>query len=308
MSPKSNAIALPYLHKALAGENVLFEVELKDKVYAVNAVYLQRDNQVGTNILIVLYNITERKKAEKEVVDALKKQKELNELKSKFVSIASHEFRTPLSAILSSTFLISKYSELKESEKAQKHIDRITKSVHSLTDILNDFLSLGRIENEKVNNIVTEFDIIEFCSELVDDFQQSVKKDQHIVYHHEGAQKIIKLDRKHLQNVLGNLLSNASKYSSEGKTIRLSSSTQKGHLKFTVKDEGIGIPKEDQPNLFQTFFRANNASNIQGTGMGLHIVKKFLEVMGGTIEFSSSLNEGSSFTIDFLTGPEGHAI
>jgi len=300
LSEKSNADALPFLTKALAGESVTFEAEMKGRIYAINAVPLfASEEKTAEQILVVLYNITRRKKAEEEVIEALEQQKELNELKSKFVSIASHEFRTPLSAILSSTFLIAKYSQLHEEEKAQKHIERIEASVRSLTDILNDFLSLGRIEDGKVENHVSEFDVVEFCEAIADEMQPSIKKGQTIIYSHEGEKIIFFLDKQHLKNILTNLLTNAAKYSAEGKTIWLTSAFTNGQMQFTVKDEGIGIPDEDQPNLFQTFFRANNAANIQGTGMGLHIVKRFLDIMGGTIRFASKENKGSEFTIQF---------
>ncbi len=299
LSEKSNAAAAPFLKKALDGESVMFEAEMKGQIYSISAVPLPGSDKKETQLLVVLYNITQRKKAEEHVREALAQQMELNELKSKFVSIASHEFRTPLSTILSSTFLISKYSQSHDQGKAQKHIDRIETSVRTLTDILNDFLSLGRIEDGKVENMVSEFNVVEFCDTLTDEVQPTLKKGQAIIYHHEGMNHIFSLDRQHLRNVLVNLLSNASKYSPEGKTIWLTSVYTNGHMEFIIKDEGIGIPVSDQPRLFQTFFRANNAVNIQGTGMGLHIVKRFLDIMGGRIQFTSEENKGSTFSIQF---------
>ncbi|HEY8661342.1 MAG TPA: PAS domain S-box protein [Hanamia sp.] len=299
LSEKSNAEAAPYLTRALSGENVIFEAEMRGKTYTVNAVPLRTGNNGEVQILVVMNNITNRKKAEEEVWEALTKQKELNELKSKFVSIASHEFRTPLSTILSSVFLISKYSQAHDENKAQKHIDRITTSVNVLTDILNDFLSLGKIEEGKVQNNITDFNVVDFCKTLIDEIQLTIGKGQTIIYHHEGVSKNISLDKTHLRNVLINLLSNAAKYSPEVSKVWLTSTRKEGQIQFTVKDKGMGIPHKDQPHLFETFFRANNAVNIQGTGMGLHIVKRFLDIMGGTIHFSSNLNKGSSFTVQF---------
>jgi len=277
----------------------MFEAEMKGQIYSISAVPLPGSDLKEKQILVVLYNITQRKKAEEHIREALAQQMELNEMKSKFVSIASHEFRTPLSTILSSTFLISKYSQARDLEKAQKHIDRIEAAVRTLTDILNDFLSLGRIEDGKLENRVSEFNVVEFCDTLTDEVQPSLKKEQAIIYHHEGVNPVFSLDRQHLRNVLVNLLSNASKYSSEGKTIWLTSAFANGQMQFTIKDEGIGIPVSDQPRLFQSFFRANNAVDIQGTGMGLHIVKRFLDIMGGSIQFTSEENKGSTFIIHF---------
>jgi signal transduction histidine kinase len=134
---------------------------------------------------------------------------------------------------------------------------------------------------------------------VVDEMIPTIKKGQTIFYAHKGQTNIFCLDKQHLKNVLTNLLSNACKYSAEGKNIWLTSAKKNGQMQFTVKDEGIGIPEEDQPNLFQTFFRANNAGNIQGTGMGLHIVKRFLDIMGGNVHVKSKLNEGAEFVIQF---------
>ena len=300
LSEKSNSAVLPFLEKTFQGQNMLFEETLNGNTYSINAVPLFLNENEVEQILVVLHNITKRKKAEEQVWQALSKQKELNELKSKFVSLASHEFRTPLSGILSSAYLVSKYSSLHEGEKIQKHIGKITDSVISLTDILNDFLSIGKIEEGKLINNAVAFNIVEFCEKLSEELQLTLKKGQKIVYKHKGDQKIVSQDKQHLKHVITNLISNASKYSDEGKRIWLTSECSNSEIRFTIKDEGIGIPEEDQPNLYQTFFRANNATHIQGTGLGLHIVKRYLDLMGGTIQFSSILNKGTSFVLRFL--------
>ncbi|MBZ5856558.1 chemotaxis protein CheB [Flavihumibacter profundi] len=299
LSRKLNRHSETFFRRALEGQNVVFEETLQGSDYLINAVPLSYKESSPEQILVVLYNITKRKKAESELWQALTRQKELNDLKSKFVAIASHEFRTPLSGILSSAYLISKYSALNEDEKIQKHIEKITSSVHSLTDILNDFLSIGKIEDGKMKNHPEEFDIVEFCENLTDEIRLSAKHGQTIIYQQTGDTRKFLLDKQHLKHVLTNLLSNAIKYSGEGKNIWLSSNCAEGNLQFVVKDEGIGIPQEDQSHLFETFFRANNVSNLQGTGMGLHIVKKYLEIMGGSIQFSSKTDQGSTFTIQF---------
>jgi len=146
---------------------------------------------------------------------------------------------------------------------------------------------------------LVEFDVTDFCDSLKEELQLNLKKGQSIIYRHTGEKDSFLLDRQHLRNVLVNLLSNASKYSGEGAIIWLNSVIKNGQLEFSIRDEGIGIPASDQSRLFQTFFRANNAIHIQGTGMGLHIVKRFLDIMGGTIHFTSEENKGSTFVIQF---------
>ncbi|WP_207431536.1 hybrid sensor histidine kinase/response regulator [Sabulibacter ruber] len=236
--------------------------------------------------------------AQQEIEKALQKEKELNELKSRFVTTASHEFRTPLSTVLSSASIIARYKTTEEDQKRLKHVDRIKSAVQNLTVILNDFLSISRIEEGKVYNIPSTFNLVSFANEVVDEMQALVKDGQKIVYRHEGSE-MVELDKQLLKNILINLLSNASKYSAEGKTIHLSTHVTPETSIITVQDEGIGIPAQDQTHLFTPFFRAQNATNIQGTGLGLNIVKRYVEVMDGTLDFKSELNQGTTFTITF---------
>jgi signal transduction histidine kinase len=238
------------------------------------------------------------KKAQVNITKALQKEKELNELKSRFVTMASHEFRTPLSTILSSASLISKYQESSEQEKREKHIDRIKSAVSNLTNILDDFLSLSQLEEGKAQNKPVIFEVKEFAESISDEMKTLLKKDQSIIYKHSGEAGSVNLDKQLLKNVMINLISNAIKYSSEGKPISVNTELSKKQLTLKVKDEGIGIPKEDQAHLFSRFFRAQNATNVQGTGLGLNIVKKYVELLNGEIEFSSELNKGSVFTVN----------
>ena len=232
-----------------------------------------------------------------EVKDALKKEIELNELKSRFVTMASHEFRTPLSAILSSASLISKYNDPKDEEKRLKHINRIKSSVANLTTILNDFLSLSKLEEGKVLNNPVEFDVVEFSQEITEEMNPVIKEGQQIIYNHYGDYSKIILDKNIIKNICINLLSNAIKYSAENKKIEFVTSLYPDHIDILVKDQGIGIPEGDKQHLFSRFFRAHNAGNIQGTGLGLNIVKKYVDLLGGEICFISELNKGTSFTV-----------
>ena len=241
----------------------------------------------------IIHDISELK----EVRDALKKEMELNELKSRFVTMASHEFRTPLSAILSSASLISKYKESKDEDKRLKHINRIKSSVANLTGILNDFLSLSRLEEGKVLNDPEEFNMKELSLEIVEDMNVVLKEGQSISYQHYGDELNVVLDKNIIKNICINLLSNAIKYSAEEKKIEFVSSINNNQLDIVIKDQGIGIPDEDKQHLFGRFFRAHNAGNISGTGLGLNIVKKYTDLLEGEIAFISELNKGTTFTI-----------
>ncbi|HTB53588.1 MAG TPA: ATP-binding protein [Ferruginibacter sp.] len=233
-----------------------------------------------------------------ELTKALSKEKDLGDLKSRFVSMASHEFRTPLSTILSSVSLLAKYTQSDEQLKRDKHINRIKSSINNLVDILNEFLSLGKIEDGKSITHFTDFNLktllIEICSEL----KGNIKNGQHFEYTHIGDENV-NLDASLLRNIIINLLSNAIKFSPLNGAIIITSSTVSDII-ITVKDNGIGISKEDQKHLFELFFRGNNATNIEGTGLGLHIVAKYVELMNGHIDYTSELGKGTTFTIKFI--------
>ena len=237
--------------------------------------------------------------AQQEIKKALQREKELNELKSRFVTIASHEFRTPLSTVLSSASLIGKYKLSEEDEKRQKHVNRIKSAVSNLTTILNDFLSLSRIEEGKVYNVPTTFELAPFAANIVEEMQGYIKVGQQIHYRHQGAAEPVTLDKQLFRNILLNLLSNASKYSAEGKNIYLDTEITAEKVIIQVRDEGIGIPEADQAHLFTLFFRAQNAANYEGTGLGLNIVKRYVDLMNGSLHYQSALDAGTTFTIQF---------
>ena len=228
--------------------------------------------------------------------DALAKEKDLNELKSRFVSMASHEFRTPLSTVLSSAYLTLKYDTTEEQPKRDKHIKRIVSSVNLLTDILNDFLSLGKIEEGKIQIRNSEFDIKEHIENVISEMQSTLKKGQSIIYHHTGPLKI-KSDPSLMSHIVMNLFSNAIKFSPAEEPINVATVQEEGELIFSIKDKGLGISKEDQQHLFGRFFRGHNVANIQGTGLGLHIVQKYAELLNGTIECISDIGAGTEFIV-----------
>ncbi len=246
----------------------------------------------------VIERTKELQYAKDELTKALSKEKDLGDLKSRFVSMASHEFRTPLSTILSSASLLAKYSLTEEQDKRDKHIQRIKSSVNNLTNILNEFLSIGKIEDGAiaVNNI--EFNAKRLLISICNEMHGLLKSGQKMNYKHTGNSSII-LDPSLLKNVLFNILSNAIKFSGENSTVYFNGNVNKNDFEITVRDEGIGMSEQDQKHLFERFFRGSNAINIQGTGLGLHIVDKYMEMMNGKIAISSELEKGTVITLTF---------
>lgn len=238
---------------------------------------------------------TALRNSEQELRRAYEKEKELSELKSRFVSMASHEFRTPLSTILSSADLIEAYTREEQQEKRARHTGRIKSSVSNLTGILNDFLSLSKLEEGKVGIQPAPFMLFPFLETTTDELSGLLKPGQHILKHLPEHDVEIFSDPKVLKNILFNLLSNAIKYSDAGSPIDCMVEQDGDKLRISVKDHGIGIPKEEQQHVFTRFFRAHNAENIQGTGLGLNIVKRYVELLGGSINFESELSKGTTF-------------
>jgi signal transduction histidine kinase len=237
------------------------------------------------------------KRAEAETLKALGKERELNVMKTKFVTTASHEFRTPLSTILSSASLLAKYNNPADGEKRSKHIDRIKSAVHNLNSILNDFLSIGQLEEGKTAYNPVLLDVVQLSEEVAEEMSTLTKEGQHILYTHTGERKELHVDKQVLKNILINLLSNAVKYSGPGQKIEFNTAFTDKEYIITIKDEGIGIPEADKPHLFSQFYRAHNVTNIQGTGLGLIIVKKYVELVQGSIDYTSKEHKGSTFIV-----------
>lgn len=255
------------------------------------------ETKVEQRTLILREALQELEKSQRELHEALSKEKELNEIKSRFVSMASHEFRTPLSTVLSSAALISKYTQSDDQEKREKHIKRIKDSVKHLNDLLGDFLSLGKLEEGRIKADVAAFNVKEFMEEVVDEMRSILKSGQVIHATHEG-EDIFVSDKRLLKNILINLMSNAVKFSDEGAGIWLSLNNRGERIELSVKDEGVGISEEDQQHLFSSFFRGKNVLNIEGTGLGLHIVKRYVELLSGTIMLTSQLGKGTTISIN----------
>lgn len=243
--------------------------------------------------------VSELEKAKADVSSSLEKEKELNQLKSRFVSMASHEFRTPLSSVQLSASLIDKYIERPDYQAVLKHTARIKGSVQLLNNILNDFLSLEKLEAGVVHVNKTTVNLVQIAEEIAEEMQLICKKDQHIVYQHTGLKGDFFLDPHLLKNSIINLISNAVKYSGENTYIEFLTEIDGDTCTITVKDNGIGIPYEDQKNLFEPFFRAHNTGNIPGTGLGLNIVKRYVELMDGELTYWSAINQGAKFKLTF---------
>jgi signal transduction histidine kinase len=234
--------------------------------------------------------------SQKELSEALDKEKQLNEIKSRFVSMASHEFRTPLTTVMSSASLLSKYTKEEDQDKRNRHIERIKTSVDHLNDILNDFLSLGKLNEGKIEPHPETFQLQELIADVVDGMKELTRKGQTIQLK-ASNDIMIMTDKKMLRNILVNLISNAIKFSAEDQPIIAEAGIEETRLRLSVKDQGIGIPEQDQEHLFSSFFRGANATNIQGTGLGLHIVKRYTDLLHGSVEVKSELNKGTTVII-----------
>ena len=216
-----------------------------------------------------------------------------------FVSLASHEFRTPLSTIMSSATLIDRYEGMNYLDKRKKHISRIKASVRDLTGILNDFLSLEKLEQGKITPKPQTFPLVQMMEEVVEEMQDVAKNGQVLNLMNECADSLAHHDKNLFKNILHNLISNAIKYSPENTEIDIHCRGSEKGFKIQVTDYGMGIPQAEQVHLFERFFRARNVENVKGTGLGLSIVKEYLDLMGASISFESEENKGTTFFLDF---------
>ncbi|HYI76655.1 MAG TPA: HAMP domain-containing sensor histidine kinase [Chryseolinea sp.] len=290
-----NLSAVDELKNAFKGEHVSTEFRMNSKSYTLNGVPIADANNEINEVLVVIRNITDQKNLENNLIKALEREKELNVLKSQFVTMASHKFRTPLSTILSSVFLLENYTDADYELEKTAFFDKIKRSVHNLTALLNDYLSLGKLEEGKLKVTYTSTDIKVFFDEFLQEIGSIKKVKQKIHFSHEGIDCTVMTDKFLLKNILTNLLSNAIEYSPHDAEIQLSAELKKDTLKIRVTDQGIGIPENEQHQIFKRFYRGQNANNVEGTGLGLNIAKKYIRLLKGTIEFTSQLNKGTTF-------------
>ena len=271
----------------------------KEAEYSLKKYTEELEDRIKERTQVLQTLVNELEKAKEDVSISLEKEKELNQLKTRFVSMASHEFRTPLSSVQLSASLIDKYAQKPDPKNITKHTMKIKNSVGQLTGILNDFLSLEKLEAGKTEAQFEIFDIVKFSEDIIEEMQLLAKQNQNIVYQHTGTSSKVNLDPALLRNSVINLVSNAIKYSGENTFIEFNTELNDTEVCITVKDNGIGIPEEEQKYLFEAFFRANNTGNIPGTGLGLNIVKRYAELMGGEVNYKSSQDLGTTITLFF---------
>jgi len=284
-------LALPSPAQLEAANRVLQE-QIVERLWAEEALQQAHDKLE----IRVAERTTELAKANVEMQKALETEKELSELKSRFVTMASHEFRTPLTTILSSAALLEKYNHKLAEEKKINHLQRIQAAVQHMTRLLNDVLLIGKAEAGKLEFQPTPLDLVKFCYELVEELQISTSTHK-IAFHTQNECTTACMDEKLLRHIFSNLLSNAIKYSPQGGSVNFDLVCQQEEVIFHVQDRGIGIPIADQAQLFNSFHRASNVGTISGTGLGLAIVKKSVDLHGGKLTVKSEVGAGTTFTV-----------
>lgn len=271
--------------------------ELEKMATDMRRLNMQLEAKVEERTVILKEALQKLEESQHELSEALEKEKQLNEIKSSFVSLASHEFRTPLSTVMSSASLIGKYTESDQQDKRERHINKIKDSVKHLNNLLEDFLSLGKLEEGKIQAHPSHFDVSEFMEDVVEEMRPIAKTGQEITCQFSGEGKMV-TDKNLLKNILINLISNAIKFSPENGKISVVAQKQDNLLKLRVTDNGIGISEEDQEHLFSSFFRGKNAVNIQGTGLGLHIVRRYADLIHATLKLESVLQQGTTIFVE----------
>lgn len=290
-------ISLTYFKSETELQVISFIIDITErKKYEerVKRLNLNLEKKVEERTKVLQEALIELENSKEQLSKALAKEKELNDMKSRFVTMASHEFRTPLSTILSSISLINSYSQ--KDERIIKHISRVKSAVTNMTLILNDFLSAEKLEEGKVFIRLEEFDIENLATEVINEIHGILKSGQSVNLIFNGT-SLVYFDKQMIRNIFLNLISNAIKFSPENKRINLTIENDLQHTTIVIQDQGIGIPIEEQEHLFERFYRAKNVTNIQGTGLGLNIVSKYVNTMQGSITFDSKLNIGTTFKI-----------
>ena len=288
--------------RLMSGNNWKGEIELRKvngKFFPAEAIcsVVFDDKNKPLYVVANFYDITDRKKAETEIKNSLIKERELSEMKTKFVSMVSHEFRTPLAAILSSSELIEMYWEKLTEEKRTSLLAKIKNSVKNLIEILTDVTEINRVDSGKATVNFEEIDIAALLNALIDEVKQGNPVSATVNYTQEMESLVLLSDKKLLRQIFINLISNAVKYTDPQKNVYITLERQPDLTIFKVEDEGIGIPEDDFSSLFEPFMRSKNIGKIKGTGLGLSILKRAIDLLGGRVDFSSAVGVGSTFTV-----------
>ena len=273
------------------------EIELNNYKQKLEELVKQRTLKLEHVNKLLNDEIQRQKEVEDKVKKALKKEKELNMLKSRFVSIASHEFRTPLTTIYSSAQLLERYGKTWENNIYKSQFNRIKENINHLTGMLDDILIIGKTDTDKLISEPTDINLKQLCENLVDDVNMMLSKNHKLISKIKLSKEIYYIDEKAIKHILLNLLSNAIKYSPYGGKIELSVHSKDSSIVFKISDEGIGIPIEDQSSIYESFHRAKNTGDIRGTGLGLAITKRFVDLVKGDIEFTSKEKKGTTFRV-----------
>ncbi len=260
--------------------------------FEVSVTAVKDDDETVTGYVALHRNITAQTHTEIALQDALAKEYQLSEMKNRFLLMASHEFRTPFSTILSSSNLIEKYSAFEQQPNREKHINRIKEAIHHMNAILEDFISLGKLEAGKSSTMISTCDVHSLITAAINELEYIRKQGQTITLNYSGASEF-RTDRRMLKNIVLNLISNAIKFSRENQQIEIECVVCDEKLTFTVKDHGLGISTEDQLNLFKSFHRGKNAQCIEGTGLGLHVSKRYANLLNGDLSIQSTLGCGT---------------
>lgn len=252
---------------------------------------LQQENSARKETEINLHH------AKDELALALEQEKTLNDLKTRFISIVSHEYRTPMTAILTSTYLLDIFFQRQLKDDFDKHIKKIQQAIDEMTNLLNDVMIVGKIDAGKVTLNLTEIDIVKYISELFKQAEMLDKKEHIYIFKSDIETCVIQTDENLITHIFNNLIFNAIKYSAEKSEIMIDIQDIRDVIKIDIIDAGIGIPMEEHKYLFDQFFRANNVGKVGGTGLGLSIVKKYVDMLNYKITFTSEINEGTTFSV-----------
>jgi len=289
--------------RALVIRQVLFGLALVSVALGLTDVILRVRRSASALELVS----AELRRANTALAHEREKERQLGELKTRFVAMTSHEFRTPLSVIVSSADLLEKYGDRWAAERRVDHLGRIRSAAGSMNRLLDDILIIGRAEAGVLRPSPVTLNLEEFCRNLIESLEHSSGRSHSIRFRFEGD-PMVTLDERLLSEVVGNLLGNALKYSPLESPIDFDVSAGEDRYRFTVEDRGIGIPEPDLPRLFDSFFRASNANQIEGSGLGLTVVKKALDVQNGTVEVESRLGRGTKFVVLVPRAPLGAGL